>query len=376
MKRLLAFLFVLLLAFPAGAQTLLDVHLPSSPPATAPAGAPTAQAALAGTDGPVATNFAMFSLLYDALFAPFKSSVAGVSGNLSQMAVSWVKIGIVFMMLVFCVAFALNTESGLFDKLLTRVLIPGTIALFILQGHYDEFVMQVASRFSEEVGSAIVGGVGGMRVSGGAPFDKIFNLAFGAGVVAFKALPLSWMGLALAFVIAIYWLAAAASVGFAFVMFITSMVGLLLLLSIGPVFIALGAFQFSRFLLKGWVSAVCSLICAEILVLALLAIAFGVENTVLVPITQTVGSADVFGVMQSIVGAAVLLFACAVLALKIPAYAVGICGGIFDGIGPWVAGTAAAYNRVPSPSGSGATQRQGSGAQRPSGVAGRNLSGA
>jgi type IV secretion system protein VirB6 len=335
----------------------------------------TAAAAFANTAGPVATNFAIFVQIYTALFTPFQAAVGSVTGALSGTVAGWVTTGVVCMLMIWAAAMALTYESTLFDKMIIKVLMPAAIVLFILQGHYQQYVTDPATTFATSIGNTIIGNTGGTAVNGGAPFDAVWNKAYAGGVVVYQSASLlSLTGLGLIFAVVIYWVVAGAAVGFAFVLFLVSQLGLYLLIAIGPLFVGFGAFQFTRFLLKGYVSAVASLICAQILVLALLAIAFTVENTILTPLMATAANANIMGMVGTLITTGILLAACTVLAFKASSYAVGICGGIFDGIAPWIAAASMGW-RGGSQLASGAAGAVSSVVSRPFVVAGRSLSG-
>jgi type IV secretion system protein VirB6 len=271
---------------------------------------------------------------------------------------------------------ALTYETTLFDKMITKVLMPAAIVLFILQGHYQQYVTEPATTFATEIGNTIVGNTGGAAVNGGAPFDAVWSKAYAGGAAVSQAVSLlSLTGLGLFFAVVIYWVVAAAAVSFAFVLYLVSQLGLYLLIAIGPLFVGFGAFQFTRFLLKGYVSALASLICAQILVLALLAIAFTVENTILTPLVTTAANANVVGMVGTLITTGILLVACTVLAYRASAYAVGICGGVFDGIGPWIAAVREIFGRASPGRDRSAAGAGSSVGTRPFVVAGRSLSG-
>ena len=302
----------------------------------------TAEAAFAHTAGPVAMNFTIFAQVYTALFTPFQNAVGGVAGALSGTVAGWVTAGVVCVLMIWAATMALTYETTLFDKMITKVLMPTAVVLFILQGHYQQYVTEPATAFATSIGNAIVGNTGGTSVNGGAPFDAVWNKAYAGGAAVSQAVSLlSVTGLGLFLAVVIYWVVAGIAVTFAFVLYLVSQLGLYLLLAIGPLFVGFGAFQFTRFLLKGYVSAVASMICAQILVLALLAIAFTVENTILTPLIGTAPNSNVVGMVGTLITTGILLVACTLLALKASAYAVGICGGVFDGLAPMVAAASA-----------------------------------
>jgi hypothetical protein len=337
-----------------------------------------AAAMFAQAQGAVAVNFAIFAQIYTALFSPFQNAVSGIAGTLSGTVAGWVTSGVVCMLMIWAAAMALTYETSLFDKMLTKVLIPAAVVLFILQGHYQDYIVTPATQFATSIGNTLVGGVGGNNLNGGAPFDTLWNKAYVAGIMVYNALPslLTPTGIGTALAVLIYWAVAAAAIGFAFVLFLVSQVGMYLLLAIGPLFVGFGAFQFTRFLLKGYVSALASVICTQIIVLALLAIAYSVEQAIITPLVKVAANANIWGMIENLLVVGILLVACTVLAFKASAYAVGICGGIFDGIMPWfAAGAAMARPTASAASSAGGAVAGALPITRPFTVAGRSLSG-
>jgi type IV secretory pathway VirB6-like protein len=347
-------------------------------------GAVGAAAGAAFAPGAVSTNFAIFAQIYNALFTPFQAAVASVSGALTTSMQGDVKTGVAVMMMIFLAGICLAAqETPVLNVLASRVLVPAAVTLFVLQ-NYNQYVITPASTFAPSIGNTIVGALGAPNLNGGAPFDTVWNHAYAAGVAVINAVPSGFSNIgpqiAMYFSVVLYWLVAAGATGLSFFLFIVSLIGLFLLLAIGPIFVGFGAFQFTRFLLKGYVSAVASLICAQVIVLALLGISIKVENTLITPLMTVAANANVWGMLASLLIVGVLLAGCTVLAFKASAYAVGICGGIFDGIAPWIAsgalamrsGAGAASGALAAASGIGSST---SSVTRPALAAGRSLGG-
>jgi hypothetical protein len=160
---------------------------------------------------------------------------------------------------------------------------------------------------------------------------------------------------------------------------VTSKVLFQLLVAVSPVFVGAGAFQPSRFLLRGFAGAIAGVITAQILVVALLGIAFNVENQLLAPVLASAANANVAGLIASLLITGCVLGACAVLAIKIPAIAIGISGGVFDGIAPWVAAGSQAARAAAAGARGAASVTAGTGstamAAQSVSTAGRSLSG-
>lgn len=291
------------------------------------------------TQGAVAANFHIFSQLYSAFLDPFQHATTGVSAALAGQFAHWIPAAVTVAMLLWAGAMSLTHDMMLFDNLLKKILLPAAVCLTILTGHYQQMVIDPAVSFVNTTGTTIAGGVGSAALNGGDPFDAEWNKAYDAGVMAYNRIPdVPTPSVIMMYIIlVIYWFVAAAAVGFAFALFLTSHMTMWLLLGIGPIFIFLGSVSFTRFLLKGFVSALASVMCAQIIVLAVLAIAIRVETTILDPLLTAPANASKFGVLSSLIIVGVLLVACTVLAFKAAGIAVGICGGIFDGVAPWAA---------------------------------------
>lgn len=315
-----------------------DLGLGAAGPPGASTSPSTAAALFGPTTAPVSgQNFNIFQQVYDALFNPFSSAVNGVSSSLTGTATAWIGPGVLAMSLIYLAACALMVnEAPVFPGWIRKVLIPAAVALTVLDA-YNKWVVQPATTFAPDIAKALAASLGGTNITGGSPFDTVNNHAYAAGVAVMNALPFSLSGILMGAAVVIYWIIACASVGFAFVLFLVSQIGLLLLLAIGPIFVAFGAFQFTRFLLKGYASAVASLICAQVIVIAILGIAIQLEQNLIDPIMTAGASANPWDQVGHLIVVGVLLVACTVLAFKASAYAVGICGGIFDGVSAWVA---------------------------------------
>ncbi len=213
-------------------------------------------------------------------------------------------------------------------------------------GNFEHWTTDWISKIPDDIGRIVTGGLGQPAVNGGDPFDNVFNKAFKGGAKAFKALPISLRGAILALIIIAYWIAAACSVVIAFAEFAASKVLMQLVEAIAPIFVGLSAFPQTRFLLKGFVSGVAGIICAQILIVALLAIAFFVENQLLAPIIDAPDNANIVGMIVSVLLTGCVLGGCSVLAVKIPGIAVGLCGGVFDGFDQWIAAGRGAGRRA------------------------------
>lgn len=343
-----------------------------------------AAALFAGAQGTVAATFTFFATLYSALFSPIQNAMTSVSAGLASSTGTWVKLGVVAALMLWAATYALRSGGGnLFGEMITRVLAPAAVALYVLSSQYQTIVQALITQVNSWAND-MVSGVGGTAVTGGAPFDTLLNHSFAAGVAAYDAMPITPSALGLWLFITLFYLPVTAlAITFAFALFIISQYLIYVLFAIGPIFIGFGAFQFTRFLFKGFVSAMCSAICTQVIILALLALFFTVEQNLLNPIWHPGGgqaaNSNIWGMCLSLLGVAAAMVVFTYSAFKASAWAVGICGGIFDGVAPYVAaGAVAARGAAAAAMGTGrgiAGISGGGSATRPvMTIAGRSLS--
>ena len=295
----------------------------------------------AGSQGAVFTGFQIFATLYSAVFSPIQGAMGSVSGNLASSTAALVKVGVVAALMLWAAVTALrHPDTPLFGEMITRVFAPAAVTLYILSSQYQVIVQALLNQVNTW-SNDMVGGLGGSTITGGAPFDLLLNHSYAAGLAVENMGYGGLTGLGIFILICIYWFVTGAAIAFAFVLFLVSQISLYVLFTIGPIFIGFGAFTFTRFLLKGMVSAVSSVICTQVIVMALLALAYTVEQSILAPVWSPGGggqpaNANIWGSIETLIQVAIVLVALTIAAFKASAYAVGICGGIFDGIAPWV----------------------------------------
>src|ERR1044072_4729390 len=233
-----------------------------------------------GTDGPViSAAFAIFAKLYTALVEPFANAADGIMSEMISLTHSWVAAGVVAMIIVFMAAYMLRHEDvDPISKLLTDLLIPVAIVLMLLQSasNYHQFVVDWLRAMPDTIGGVANGVVGGTPVTNGSLFDLLFSHCFKLGVKVWKAVPTGWSNLGTAFMMAViiglYWISSGLAILVMFGAFAISKITLALFLAISPLFVGAAAYRPSRFAAKGFLSAVLSILVAQVLVVVLLAI--------------------------------------------------------------------------------------------------------
>lgn len=310
-----------------------------------------AEALFAGTSTSTASiSFALFQALYNAFFTPFQNGATSVMSSLISPMAGMLTLGATLMFGLWAVAVAMNSEDvgNVLGRALTRVLLPFAVVGFLLSstGTYQQYVTGWVMKIPDDIIQITTGSVGGQVINSGSPFDAIANTAFAAGAKVFGVIPVSLKGVVLAIIVIIYWLAAGASIGVAFALFLVSKALMYLLAALSPIFVFCGAFQPARFLTKGFVSAAAGNIVAQIIVAVILGIALTVEKAVLTPILAGVDTTNIIGLLMALVEAGVALFICAILAWNAPRVSIGIAGGVFDGIATWIAAAGGAAHAL------------------------------
>jgi type IV secretion system protein VirB6 len=178
-----------------------------------------------------------------------------------------------------------------------------------------------------EIGNAISGAAGTHSVTGGA-FDTVWNKAWTAGLVVYKNLPWSIKGMALEFLVVLYWLVAIATIGVGFLIFLSAHVMLVLVIAIGPLCICCFLFPSSRRFFDGWIGTSVALVLTQILSIVLLSLLIDTENATIAQIAADNAGGNEIAQLQLLLYGVVMFIMCALLASQLPGIATGIAGGV------------------------------------------------
>jgi hypothetical protein len=168
----------------------------------------------------------------------------------------------------------------------------------------------------------------GAMASPSSAFDMMLGQAWAAGVATISNLPWAMGSILVVIVVAIYWFAALAAIGFCFVIWLLSHVVLYLLLETGPLALPFWAFPAARVFFDRWLGAALSCVILQVLIAASLSTLLGAETKLMQQIAAKVNAGnniDSCGVLLVGIG---LFAVCAWLMKQLPATAGAWAGGL------------------------------------------------
>jgi type IV secretory pathway VirB6-like protein len=199
---------------------------------------------------------------------------------------------------------------------------------------YDQYVVSLAQTIPNEIGVALAGGGAGGTVTSGAAFDLVWNQAAKAGLMVWAHIPsYSLKGAILTLCVAAYFVVAFAAILAGFIVYLVSAVLLSLLLTVGPLFIALYPFPPVARFFNGWLSATVSAVLTQILAVAVLALLIAGEMATVNRIVQNAGNgaeANFVSELLVLLEAGGLMAFVARLIKEIPSITVAIAGGVYQ----------------------------------------------
>jgi type IV secretion system protein VirB6 len=215
-------------------------------------------------------------------------------------------------------------------------MIRAAIVVFLMQAaNYNQYISTLARAIPNEVGNALAAaGANAGSVASGAAFDTVWNAAAKAGLTAWEQVPkYSLSSIPLWFAIIVYLAIALVAIGVSFLVYLASTILLLLLLAVGPLFVALFAFPQTFKFASGWVAALVSAIVTQILALAVLAMFVATEQATIARITTDVAvNGNFIDAIITLAEAALLMWLIATLVKQTPSIAQGIAGGVYQNV--------------------------------------------
>lgn len=219
-----------------------------------------------------------------------------------------------------------------------RDLIRIAIVVFLLQAaNYNQYIGGLGLAIPTEVGNALAAvGANAGNIADGAAFDGVWNTAAKAGLSVFDHIPkYSLSSIALWFAVIVYLGVALLAIGASFLIYLATTVLLILLLKIGPLFVALFAFPVTAKFGSGWVAAVVSTILTQILTLAILILFVGVEQASVARITTGVSGGALPNFIDEVVTlleAMLLMWLISTLVKQAPSLGGSIAHGVYQNV--------------------------------------------
>jgi type IV secretion system protein VirB6 len=215
---------------------------------------------------------------------------------------------------------------------LYRGIFRAAIVVAILQtaGTFDQYVSGLAQLLPTEI-TAAISGTPPANIANGAAFDTLANQAVRAGLLVWQHIPAySLSGAVMSVFVGFYFIFVVGVIAASFAVWLMSSVTLWVLLSIGPLFVALYAFPQTQRFGAGWLGVVLGTIVTQILCVVLLGLLAGAASLTTTPLIASMsnGAAPNFiDELLQLLGEGVLFGLIAMLIKQVPGLASSITGG-------------------------------------------------
>jgi type IV secretion system protein VirB6 len=274
-------------------------------------------------------NWNFFATLYTGINSPIQDFVGVVIAAVTGYVTPILRVLIVVYVAGMATIATLNPSQEPVTNWL-RHLIRAALVYFIVSSaaNFDQYFGTLfLTTLPTEIGNAISGAAGTHSITGGA-FDTVWNKAWTAGLVVYKNLPWSIKGMALEFLVVLYWLVAIATIGVGFLIFLSAHVMLVLVIAVGPLCICCFLFPSSRRFFDGWIGTSVALVLTQILSIVLLSLLIDTENATIAQIASDNAGGNEIAQLQLLLYGVVMFIMCALLASQLPGIATGIAGGV------------------------------------------------
>jgi type IV secretion system protein VirB6 len=273
-------------------------------------------------------NWSEFTTIYNNINPALTSSVnnvvasmlSGVSGILTTAMTLYVAV-VGLMVISGRMAMPIRDVWFLFAK-------AAVVAVFLQASQYDTYVRDF---FLTTLPNSLTTGItGSAGTVGASSFDHIWNKAFGGGLAVWKNT--SWTDIGLQILIVVYWMAAAVATAFGFLVWMASHVFIGLFVAIGPAMICMFLFSPTRPMFERWIGALVSMTLLQVMVVILLVVLIGAENTLLANISTAggggTGTGGAIAQVQVLFGAIILFVVAVAVIVQLPGAASSLAGGM------------------------------------------------
>lgn len=158
-----------------------------------------------------------------------------------------------------------------------------------------------------------------------AAFDTIWRKALGVGMSVWSTL--GWTDIGPSLAVIFMWVCAGIAIAFSYLVWLTSRIGLGLVIALGPVFIALGLFPATRALFERWLGQAIQFVVLGVLAVTLLQLMVAAEGMLVDRIVTTSAGSSPAQRLQMLLAVCILFIICAMLAMQLPGLASGLAGG-------------------------------------------------
>lgn len=288
-------------------------------------------------------KYALFTLIWQNVAVPVDTATAGMINAL----VAWVgtpfKLAVVAYLIIVLLIAAWSSDETAFQRFFRQLWLAAII--YTLASNADAFNYYVTGLVHWTVNSisAAIGNIFNHAAPLSADgFDAIGSRAFSVGLAVFKNLPwYSWKTIPLGLLVVAYWFLSFTALVVMFSVYLVSYVATDFLIGIGPIFMALFFFPFTRQWFDGWLRNLMAGVLVQIFTVSLGAMFVAVIGVVLAQAaTGLAGSQSgevdggvVIGEMMMLVVTALACLIFAILSGVLVIVAANIAGGIHAELG-------------------------------------------
>lgn len=270
-------------------------------------------------------NWAIFATIYAQIGPPVIGMVDAIIAEMSGAVTGPLKAGIVVWVAGMMLANAINPEGNPLTEL-EKTLIKCGIGFVVATqvAEYNRIFRDIfLTNLSTDISRRVTGVVGGVAI-GPAAFDAIWNKAYASGLSVLN--DLSWNDFGMQLLVIIYFLVALGAIGLGFGFWTFAFIALALLISVGPLFVALFPFPATRQYFMNWISAMLHSVITQVLLAVMLVLLIGAEDTIIGKIAAQ-GGGNAVKETQLLLGGGFLFAVCAYIISQIPGIASSIASG-------------------------------------------------
>ncbi len=267
----------------------------------------------------------IFSQVNNLIEVPFLAQVDALIGAL----VGWLAGPMATALVIYVALTGFMVMRGLtqetFAALLGRIVRLCLVAWIAMNAAvYNEWVRDLfLTTLPTELANAITG-ITGASLPSAAAFDTIWRKAIGVGMAVWSTL--GWTDIGPSLAVIFMWVCAGVAVAFSYLVWLTSRIGLALVIAVGPIFVAFALFPATRALFERWLGQAVQFIVLGALAVMLLQLMILAEGALVDRIVAS-GGASPAQRLQMLLAVCVLFIICAMLAMQLPGLAAGLAGG-------------------------------------------------
>ncbi len=268
----------------------------------------------------------IFSQVNTLIEVPFLAQVDALIGTL----VSWLAGPVATALVIYVALTGLMMMRGLsqetFAAVLGRIVRLCIVTWIVMSADVyntwvrDLFLTALPMELANEITSTT-----GNAIPSAAAFDTIWRKALGVGMSVWSTL--GWTDIGPSLAVIFMWVCAGVAVSFSYLVWLTSRIGLALVIAVGPIFVAFALFPATRSLFERWLGQVVQFVVLGVLAIMLLQLMILAEGTLVDQIVATSAASSPAQRLQMLLAVCVLFIICAMLAMQLPGLASSLAGG-------------------------------------------------